>query len=166
MLNPPPPTPKSVYQKRHLQSPAKGVLIFSTRILLLGCLRSHEKENVGKQIGKNHGEKKFVNFLIPHGKRICIPSQTNSQLLHHTNKNVGMDQKTCTTWEAKYLLKFLATDMSQRCWPPRRSPRHWPSWCRTWPTSEKRDDKLCVYVCYHFLIKRFTISCDYVCSLL
>ena len=126
---------------------------------------SHKKKTWKKNREKPWG-KKVCPFFNPHGKRIFITSQTNWQLLH-PNKNVGMDQKKLHHLRSEILTDFfLVTDMSQRRWPPRRSPRHWPSWCRTWPTSEKRDDKPCVYVCYHFLIKRSTISCDYVCSLL
>ena len=73
MLNPPPPTPKSVStHPQHLQSPAKGVLIFSTGILLLGCLRSPKKWENGKKIGKKNGKKtwgkKVCQFFNPHGK--------------------------------------------------------------------------------------------------
>lgn len=55
------------HQKQHLQSPAKGVLIFSTGILLLRGFRSPKK---WEKSGKKHRKKtkKFVNFSYPHGK--------------------------------------------------------------------------------------------------
>lgn len=49
------------HQKQHLQSPAKGVLIFATGILLLRCFRSPKKWEKSR---KTMGKKKFVDFLI------------------------------------------------------------------------------------------------------